>query len=100
MVMSPAVSEGLSRDIPTNAVFYFCSILHTYCEIESYHYIETLHIVSASEWLDTTRFYRVTNLPASIIYHYLFARDRCCDFKNIFAEKFSEKIGFFCSNYG
>jgi hypothetical protein len=26
-------------------------------------------------------------------------RDRCYDFLNIFAEKFSEKIGVFCSNY-
>jgi hypothetical protein len=27
----------------------------------------------------------------------LHARDRCCDFLNIFAEKFSEKIGVFDS---
>jgi hypothetical protein len=26
-------------------------------------------------------------------------RDRCCDFLNIFDEKFSENIGVFCSNY-
>jgi hypothetical protein len=25
--------------------------------------------------------------------------DQCYDFKNIFAEKFSENIGIFCSNY-
>jgi hypothetical protein len=26
-------------------------------------------------------------------------RDRCCDLKNIFAEKFSENFGVLCSNF-
>jgi hypothetical protein len=29
----------------------------------------------------------------------LMRRDRCYDFKNIFAEKIGENIGVFCSNY-
>jgi hypothetical protein len=38
-----------------------------------------------------------------IVHNYPFKklppRDRCNDFKNIFAEKFGQNIGVFCSNY-
>jgi hypothetical protein len=57
----------------------------------SHHYVHTYVHIPLCIWLPT----RVAGRTGSVNKVILENQDRCYDFKNIFAEKFSEKIGVF-----
>jgi hypothetical protein len=71
-----------------------CTICVCNCTRSQHFYSKEVAFWSITTFLFFLNFNRTIFIQKKFV-----VRDRCCDFKNIFAEKFGESIGVFCSNY-